>query len=193
VAIIVSMLVAMLGVRFVRQSGARDAKARDFCIVRAQHLLGVTSKPSQLLEAGVTIVLLVVLWATALIALSSVPNGNWDTMTYHLPRIEHWVQNRTLDYYPTSIVRQLDSNPFAEELILALRGIIDAYPLANMIQWLSFAGCIMVTGAICRQLGGTRQAQTVAHALGSTLPMAILQASDTQTDLVTAFFSVACI
>src|SRR6516225_4834673 len=51
VAIIASVLVAMLGVRFMRQSGAGGAKAHDFFIVRegaAQHHLGVTSKdPSQ--------------------------------------------------------------------------------------------------------------------------------------------------
>jgi len=196
VAIAASVLIAMLGVRFMRRTGVDGAKTNDFFIIpegTAQHLLGVSSKdPSQLLEAGVTIILLVVLWATAFIALSCVPN-NWDSLTYHLPRIEHWLQNRSLNYYPTTITRQLDSNPFAEELILALRGIIDAYPLANMIQWLSFAGCIMVIGAICRQLGGARQAQTLAHALGSTLPVAILQASSTQNDLVTAFFCVTCV
>jgi hypothetical protein len=192
VAIVTSVLVAMLGVRFMRWSLVKDAKANDF-EGTAQHLIGLSSKdPSQLLEAGVTIILLAVLWATAFIALSCVPN-NFDSMTYHLPRIEHWLQNRSLNYYPTSIDRQLDLNPFAEELILALRSIVDAYPLANMIQWLSFAGCIMVIGAICRQLGGSRKAQTLAHALGATLPIAILEASSTQNDLVVAFFSVACI
>jgi hypothetical protein len=196
VAIVASLLFAMLGVRFMRRSVAEDAKENGFFIVpegTAQYGLRFFSKnPAQIIEAGVSIILLVVLWATAFIALSCVPN-TWDSMTYHLPRIEHWLQNRSLDYYPTSISRQLDANPFAEELILALRSIIDAYPLANMIQWLSFAGCIMVIGVICRQLGGARQAQTLAHALGSTMPMAILQASSTQNDLVTAFFSVMCV
>jgi hypothetical protein len=194
-AILASFVVAMVAVRFMRWNAAADVK-NDFFVVRettAQHLLGASSKDqARRLEAGVSIILLAVLWATAFIALSCVPN-NWDSMTYHLPRIEHWLQNRSLDYYPTSIDRQLDLNPFAEELILALRSIIDAYPLANMIQWLSFAGCIMVIGAICRQLGGSRKAQTLAHALGSTLPIAILEASSTQNDLVVAFFSVACI
>jgi hypothetical protein len=194
-AIVVSFVVAMVAVRFMRWNAAADVK-NDFVVVRettAQHLL-VDSSTDQArrLEAGVSIILLVVLWATAFIALSCVPN-NWDSMTYHLPRIEHWLQNRSLDYYPTSIVRQLDSNPFAEELILALRSIIDAYPIANMIQWLSFAGCLLIIGTICRQLGGARQAETLAHALGSTLPMAILQASGTQNDLVTAFFSITCV
>jgi hypothetical protein len=178
-AILASFVVAIVAVRFMRWNAAADVM-NDFFVVRettAQHPLGASSKDqARRLEAGVSIILLAVLWATAFIALSCVPN-NWDSMTYHLPRIEHWLQNRSLDYYPTSIDRQLDLNPFAEELILALRSIIDAYPLANMIQWLSFAGCIMVIGAICRQLGGSRKAQTLAHALGSTLPIAILEAS----------------
>jgi hypothetical protein len=189
-AILASFVIAMVPVRFMRWNAAADVK-NDLSVVRetmAQHLFGASSKDhARRLEALVSIILIVVLWGTAFIALSCVPN-NWDSMTYHLPRIEHWLQNRSLDYYPTSIDRQLDLNPFAEELILALRSIIDAYPLANMIQWLSFAGCIMVIGAICRQLGGSRKAQTLAHALGSTLPIAILEASSTQNDLVVAFF-----
>jgi hypothetical protein len=194
-AILASFVVSMVAVRFTRWNAAADVK-NDFVVVRettAQHFFGASSKDeARRLEAGVSIILLAVLWATAFIALSCVPN-NWDSMTYHLPRIEHWLQNRSLEYYPTSIDRQLDLNPFAEELILALRSTIDAYPLANMVQWLSFAGCIMVIGAICQQLGGSRKAQTLAHALGSTLPIAILEASSTQNDLVVAFFSVACI
>ena len=51
--------------------------------------------------------LFIVLTVTAFTALSSVPN-TWDSMTYHLPRIEHWLQNQSLGFYPTSITRQLE-------------------------------------------------------------------------------------
>jgi hypothetical protein len=51
--------------------------------------------------------LFIVLTATAFTALSSVPN-NLDSMSYHLPRIEHWLQNQSLEFYPTSDSRQLE-------------------------------------------------------------------------------------
>ncbi|MDR1089529.1 MAG: hypothetical protein LBL79_00500 [Prevotella sp.] len=43
-----------------------------------------------------------VLIITFFLALAYPPN-NWDSMTYHLPRIEHWIQNGNLDHYYTSI------------------------------------------------------------------------------------------
>jgi hypothetical protein len=197
VAIGASVLVTLAGVRSMSWSIAGNDRNDDWTPTESWtggwRLLGTSSKdPARFLEAGVSILLFLILTATAFIALSSVPN-NSDSMSYHLPRIEHWLQNKNLSYYPTSIIRQLDSNPFAEELILALRSIIDLYPLANMVQWMSFAGCIMVTGQICRQLGGSRQSQSLAHALAATLPMGILQASSTQNDLVVAFFSATCV
>ena len=140
----------------------------------------------------VEIILLIILTATAYTALLSVPN-NWDSMTYHLPRIEHWLQDRSLAFYPTYDDRQNESGILAEEGILALRSFNHAYQIANLVQWLSFSGCIVMAGRIAGQLGGTRSAQYLASVLAATIPMAILQASSTQTDLVVAFFSAVAV
>ena len=40
---------------------------------------------------------------TLVTALVSAPN-NWDSMTYHLTRVEHWVQNASVHFYPTQHV-----------------------------------------------------------------------------------------
>jgi len=133
-----------------------------------------------------------VLTATAFTALSSVPN-NWDSMTYHLPRIEHWLQNKGLQFYPTSNSRQLEFAVLAEQLIMTLRSLYESYRLANMVQWLSFCGCMLAANGVVRELGGTRAAQIMSAVMISTLPMAILQSSSTQTDLVVAFFSISSV
>ncbi len=132
VAIGASVLVALVGVRLMSWSiSENDRIVTPIGGWTGWHLLETSSKdPNRFFEAGVCILLFVILTATAFIALSSVPN-NFDSMTYHLPRIEHWLQNKNLSYYPTSIIRQLDSNPFAEELILSLRSIIGLYPLCQ--------------------------------------------------------------
>jgi hypothetical protein len=140
----------------------------------------------------VVFLLFIVLATTAFTAISSVPN-TWDSMAYHLPRIEHWLQNGSLTFYQTSIIRQLESSILSEQLILVLRSICSAYPIANIVQWLSFCGSIFVVSCIVGELGGTRLAQHVSVVMMATLPMAILQSSSTQTDLVVAFFSLVCI
>ena len=38
---------------------------------------------------------------SAVTAMVGVPN-TWDAMTYHLPRVEHWIQNKTVAFYPTN-------------------------------------------------------------------------------------------
>ena len=47
----------------------------------------------------------------------SFPPNTWDSMTYHLSRVAHWVQNHSLEHYPTHILRQLSYCPFAEYVI----------------------------------------------------------------------------
>ena len=55
----------------------------------------------------------IVVLATLLIAVSAPPN-NWDSMTYHMSRVVHWIQNSSVNHYPTHIDRQLWLNPWAE-------------------------------------------------------------------------------
>ena len=48
-----------------------------------------------------------------IVALTAPPN-TWDSMTYHMPRVEHWIENRNVEPYPTHILRQLSLGPGAE-------------------------------------------------------------------------------
>ena len=37
-------------------------------------------------------------------------------MTYHLPRIEQWLQNKSLEFYPVWQLRQVEINPSRREI-----------------------------------------------------------------------------
>ena len=63
--------------------------------------------------AGVVVVVL----AIGLAALAA-PLNDWDSMVYHMSRVAHWAQNRTIAFYPTPEVRQLIFGPGAELAIL---------------------------------------------------------------------------
>ena len=124
---------------------------------------------------------------TGVIAVLAPPN-NWDSMTYHMPRVAHWSQNGSVAHYPTHILRQLWLGPWAEFAIMHLYLLTGGDRLANLVQWLAFAGCAVGAAVVAGELGGGRRARGLAAVACATLPMAIAQASSTQNDLVASFW-----
>ena len=132
------------------------------------------------------VVLAVILSITFFLAVAYPPE-TYDSMTYHLPRIEHWLQNKNLSHYYTSIDRQLHAAPFAEILILHGRALSGDDYLANLVNWFSLLGSIIGISRIAGHLGMNRKMQITAALFFATVPMAVLQASSTFTDLIAAF------
>jgi 4-amino-4-deoxy-L-arabinose transferase-like glycosyltransferase len=126
---------------------------------------------------------------TFLIASIAAPN-NWDSMTYHMSRVVHWIQNGSVAHYPTHILRQLELNPWAEFAIMHLQILSGQDYLANLVQWFSMIGSIIGITLIAKQCGADLRGQIYASVLVVTLPMGILQASSTQNDFVVAFWLV---
>lgn len=146
------------------------------------------SKPEWIVLAPTLVIAL----ATLVVALVAPPN-TYDSLTYHVGRVAHWVQNQSVAHYPTNITRQLLLGPFAEYGILHLQILSgDDDRFANLVQWGAFMGCLASGSLIAKRLGGGRITQLFAALLVATTPMVILQASSTQNDLVCGFW-VSCI
>ena len=128
-----------------------------------------------------------ILAVTGMIAVLAPPN-NWDSMTYHMPRVAHWSQAESVAHYPTHILRQLWLGPWAEYAITHLYVLTGGDRLANLVQWAAFAGCVIGSAIVAGELGGGPRARAVAAVACVTLPMAIAQASSTQNDLVGSFW-----
>ncbi len=118
------------------------------------------------------------------------PPNNFDSMTYHMPRVMHWIQNRGVRHYPTNDLRQLAFPPGAGYLIVQLQILAGTDRFANGVQWLAFVGSIVGVSTVARGLGAGARGQVLAAALAASLPMAVLQAETTQYDLLTAFWLV---
>lgn len=140
-------------------------------------------------EAVLLSMTLVYMSITGLIAFIAPPN-TWDSMTYHMSRVMHWIQNHTVAHYPTAIDRQLFVNPFSEYVIMHFQLLTGNDRFANYVQWFSFAGCIAGAAFIADLLGADRRGQIYSMAVAASIPMAILQSTSTQTDLVVAFWGV---
>ncbi len=133
-----------------------------------------------------------ILGITFLTALISPPN-TWDAMTYHLSRVMHWIQNRSLAYYSTNSLRQLYLQPGAEYFILHLRLLGGNDRFVNLVQWLSMFGSLIGVSLIAKALGAGLKGQILSLVICGTIPMGILQSSSTQNDYTAAFWMVCFI
>lgn len=122
--------------------------------------------------------------------ISSAPN-NWDSMTYHLGRIIHWIQNQSLAPFATHIERQLFQPPLAEIFIVHLQLLTKSDLFAFLVQFYAMIGSIVAASLITLKLGGSYRAQLLSALFVATIPMGILQTSSTQNDYVVSFFIIS--
>jgi len=130
-----------------------------------------------------------VLGVTLCIALISPPN-TWDSMTYHMGRVMHWIQNETISFYPTNILRQLYMTPFSEYVIANLYVLWGSDRFSNMVQWVSMLGSLLGVFLIAKKLVSNSAAWMLSVIFCATIPMGLLQSSSTQTDYVTSLWLV---
>lgn len=131
--------------------------------------------------------ILLLLLSTGIIAWVAPPN-TFDSMTYHMSRVMHWIQNQSVDFYPTTILRQLLSAPWAEYAILHAVVLGGTDRLANFVQWSCMVGSLVVAAGVARELGAARYGQLFAALFCATSPMGILQSTSTQNDYVVGFW-----
>jgi hypothetical protein len=122
-----------------------------------------------------------------------IPPNNWDSMAYHLPRVEHWIQNKNIYPYPTNIVRQIVSPPLSEYIIANFQILSNTDAFSNLLQFASFI-FILFTGTLifsCLKIGFKGQLFLLLALL--SIPMLLFQATTTQTDLLASFFFLSFI
>lgn len=155
-------------------------------VLRFLHLKVIAWRPFDLDDLISSSTVLNVLGITLITALISAPN-NWDAMTYHLPRVMHWLQNQTVAHYPSNNLRQISLSPGAGYLVAHLQILAGSDRFANCIQWLAFLGSTLTVSLIAESLVHSR-AKWLSMLICISMPMAIMQASTPQTDLILAYW-----
>lgn len=145
-----------------------------------------------LLDGFLLAMILIVVIVTLIIALVA-PVQTYDSLTYHMSRVAHWVQNQSVSIYPTGIERQAEMGPFAEYAVLHLYILQHGDRFVNLVDWFAFVGCISASASIASRLGSGRLGRLIAALFTATIPMAIAQASSTMTDIVVAFWVLCMI
>ena len=132
------------------------------------------------LAAGLLVLLAGV---TLFLALASPPNTD-DALVYHLPPVRHWLEQGSVAHYPTPIDRQLRSPPLAAYLRLPLEALTGSDALFGLVQWVFYVLATAQAAGLAWLVAGDARTAWRAAAIAGTLPMAVLQASSTQNDLV---------
>jgi hypothetical protein len=150
--------------------------------------------PRGLSRTAVVVValLMTVLMVELVIDVRSPPN-NWDSMTYHMGRVAHWIQDRGVGYYPTGIDRQLWNGPLNEWVIAQVQVLAGSDLLANLIQWMNGLMVALLSWWLALELGLSRRAAGWAVVGAVTTPPLVLQATNTETDLAVAMWLLAFI
>ncbi len=122
------------------------------------------------------------------LALKTVPY-NWDSMTYHMPRIFHWYQNGSVAHYATHIDRQVASpvlGAFVNLHVYAMAGGNDIF--VNLLQCLSFLTNGILVYFIAKKINCSEKYCTMAAVLFYSMPIAFAEAFTTQVDNFSALW-----
>lgn len=116
---------------------------------------------------------------------------NWDSMTYHIPRIMHWIQNGSVAHYACHDISQISDSPLAEFVnmhVYLLSGNTDKF--LNLLQTFSYYVLIYFVYKISRRIGVSRRGGQLASLLFATIPTAFGEALMTQVDLFASIWFV---
>ncbi len=148
--------------------------------------------PGSWWDRSLLLILCIVMLATATVAFITPPQ-TWDSLTYHLARVAHWAQDRSIWHYATGIDRQTSMPPGAEEAILNFYVLTQGDRLSNIPQWIAMLGSVVGVSLIAYYLGAKSAGQWIAAVFAATIPVGIVEASNTINDYVAAFWVVCAV
>ena len=116
------------------------------------------------------------------------PPNTWDSLTTHMARVAHWIQNHTVSNYPSWVLKQLNYPPAGAYILLHLQTLTGSDSLANMAQWIAMTGVLIAAVLISRELGLDRRGQIISAVVALTVPMGLLQAVSTQNEQINSLW-----
>lgn len=133
------------------------------------------------------------LTALVICAWNSPPN-NYDSLTYHLPRVFYWAQQGSVSHFATANLRQIEFGPLNSFIFLNLFELTGNDHFFNLVQTVLLASVLLPAASYLLEfIGCSMSARRLGLLCIVGSPMLILQASSTQNDLlVTALLVASC-
>jgi hypothetical protein len=132
-------------------------------------------------------IVVIVLILTALVVEGVMyPPSNGDSMVYHLARVAHWVQNRSIAPFATHYLAQVELSPLSEYNLAHLHLLSGTNRWDWSMQWSAAVVCIVGASELARLLGANRAVQIAASVICATIPSGVLLATTTENDYFAA-------
>lgn len=138
--------------------------------------------------------ILVLIGGIALIlAVVTIPY-NWDSMTYHLARLNYWRQYQSVAHYSTNIIRQITSPVLSEFVNLNIYVLMRGNDIfLQLLQCFSFITNAVILYGIAAKLGCRKNLCFLSSFLFMTMPIAFGEALTTQVDQFAALWAFAVV
>lgn len=111
-----------------------------------------------------------------------IAQNNWDSMSYHLPRYLHWIQNGSLDFFITPEQRQNISPVLPDYLLGTMYIIFDNDFFIFAIAWISVIIASYYVYKIIYLLTSNRNTAILGFLASLFLPSQLAFMSSSQTD-----------
>lgn len=119
------------------------------------------------------------------------PPNNWDSVSYHLSRVVHWMQYGSIGFFPTSDSRENAAGPGAEYLVLLLQSLTGSERFGGAVQTTAFVVLVVGIATMVRYLPASRSLRLALVLLFATVPSFLLEASTEQNDLCASVTALA--
>lgn len=132
--------------------------------------------------------------AYELVLVLTVPANNWDSLTYHLPRVASWAQHGGVYWIPHAPTDRMNEfQPVAEQQLLLLFVATHKGALFALPQFLAQLTIVTAIYLSARRLHFGAVPAAGAALLFATLPLVALEATTSQNDLAAASLPAAAL
>ncbi len=133
--------------------------------------------------------MIIILILVGIVAFLSRPSVA-DVLNYHLPRVAHWLQNRSVNHYASGIEIQNRYPPGAEYQVLHLFALTGSDLLVKFSAWAMLLMSMVSCSLFAAKLGINRSGQLLSALFVATLPVALTQASSVKNDIHVAAWTL---
>ncbi len=119
--------------------------------------------------------------------------SNGDSLVYHLVRVEHWIQDRSIRPFPAQYLAQIELSPLAEYNLAHFHLLAGTNRFDGYMQLLACTVCLAAVSEVARLLGGSRWTQVVAVVICATIPSGVLLATSTENDYFAAAIGICTV